>query len=265
MSREGLPELLDEVARIASRLSPETVRAIADEIGRLSSCEEAQRLLSRVPTAPQRTLVAQLSSAWNAAPDVTPRSLSLALMSAQRAVETTAKAESIELIWTGPVSGDTHLRRTDQALFDVIGGAQRSLTIATFAAYRTPRVAEELTSATRRGVEVRLILESAEESGGLVSVDPLRAFDEAVPDAQVYFWALERRERNVEGRHGVLHVKCAVADGAAAFISSANVTGSAMELNMELGVLIKGGEIPGRIERHFDGLIREGVLEPLHG
>jgi len=256
-----LSELLDRVASIASRLSPEAVRALAEEVGRLSSSEEARRLLSGVPTAAQRGLVAQLASAWEGTPDVTAEGLSLALISAQRAVETIAEAESIELIWTGPVSGDTHLRRTDQALFDVIGGAQRSITIATFAAYRAPRIAEELRSATARGVEVRLILESEEESGGLVSVEPLRAFDEAVPDAQVYFWPLARRERNPEGRHGTLHVKCAVADGTVAFISSANLTGSAMELNMELGVLIRGGEIPRRIERHFDGLVREGVLE----
>jgi cardiolipin synthase len=265
VNREGLSELLDGVIRVASGLSPEAVLALADDVGRLSSSEDTRRLLSEGPTAAQRALVAQLLSAWKAAPEVTPDSLRLALMSAQRAVDTAAQAQSVELIWTGPVSGAAHLRRTDQALFDVIGGARRSLTIATFAAYRTPRIAEELTSAGRRGVEVRLILESGEESGGLVSVDPLRAFDEAVPDVQVYLWPLERRERNAEGRHGALHVKCAVSDGVTAFISSANLTGSAMELNMELGVLIRGGELPKRIEQHFDGLISAGVLERLYG
>jgi len=41
--------------------------------------------------------------------------------------------------------------------------------------------------------------------------------------------------------HGSLHVKCAVADASVALISSANLTDYTMSLNMELGVLVKGG------------------------
>jgi len=34
---------------------------------------------------------------------------------------------------------------------------------------------------------------------------------------------------------------------------------------MELGVLITGGRPPQDAERHFDGLIRAGVLVPVNG
>ena len=48
-------------------------------------------------------------------------------------------------------------------------------------------------------------------------------------------------------RHGSLHVKCAVADDAAALISSANLTEYAMNLNMELGLMVKGGDLPSSL------------------
>jgi phosphatidylserine/phosphatidylglycerophosphate/cardiolipin synthase-like enzyme len=45
-----------------------------------------------------------------------------------------------------------------------------------------------------------------------------------------------------------------------AFLSSANLTEYAFSLNMELGLLITGGEQPPRVEDHFDRLIEIGML-----
>jgi phosphatidylserine/phosphatidylglycerophosphate/cardiolipin synthase-like enzyme len=58
----------------------------------------------------------------------------------------------------------------------------------------------------------------------------------------------------------VLHVKCAAADGRWLFLSSANLTVYAFTPNMELGVLITGGPLPGQVERHLGRLIGTGVL-----
>jgi phosphatidylserine/phosphatidylglycerophosphate/cardiolipin synthase-like enzyme len=43
-------------------------------------------------------------------------------------------------------------------------------------------------------------------------------------------------------------------------LSSANLTEYAFSINMELGVLITGGALPGRVERHFDSIIQDGRL-----
>ena len=48
-----------------------------------------------------------------------------------------------------------------------------------------------------------------------------------------------------------------------AFISSANLTEYALNINMEMGVLIKGGTLPGQMHSHFHGLIRDGVVEEI--
>lgn len=50
------------------------------------------------------------------------------------------------------------------------------------------------------------------------------------------------------------------ADEELLFISSANLTEYALTLNMELGVLIKGGPLPGDVAAHFNRLIEDRVL-----
>ena len=48
------------------------------------------------------------------------------------------------------------------------------------------------------------------------------------------------------------------------FVSSANLTEYALTLNMELGVLVRGGSLPPRVADHFTRLIERGVLERVH-
>lgn len=52
-----------------------------------------------------------------------------------------------------------------------------------------------------------------------------------------------------------------MADGQVVLISSANLTEYAMTLNMEMGVLLRGGEWPLRVEQHFERLMHTGMLK----
>jgi phosphatidylserine/phosphatidylglycerophosphate/cardiolipin synthase-like enzyme len=83
--------------------------------------------------------------------------------------------------------------------------------------------------------------------------------------AAVYIWPLKRRPVDAAGHHGSLHVKWAVADDAVLLVSSANLTAYAFTLNMELGLLVRGGAIPGRVSAHLDRLIDQHILVALHG
>jgi phosphatidylserine/phosphatidylglycerophosphate/cardiolipin synthase-like enzyme len=60
-----------------------------------------------------------------------------------------------------------------------------------------------------------------------------------------------------------MHVKAAVADSSIAFLTSANLTEAALERNMELGLLIRGGRVPGSIDSLMNSLIESGELGPL--
>jgi len=55
-------------------------------------------------------------------------------------------------------------------------------------------------------------------------------------------------------------MKAAVADSRVAFLTSANLTEAALERNMELGVLVRGGKLPTEIEHLIDSLVESGEL-----
>lgn len=57
----------------------------------------------------------------------------------------------------------------------------------------------------------------------------------------------------------------AIGDDDLLFITSANLTECAMNLNMGLGVLIRGGELPGQVRVHFERLIGAGMLRCIRG
>jgi phosphatidylserine/phosphatidylglycerophosphate/cardiolipin synthase-like enzyme len=169
--------------------------------------------------------------------------------------------QHIELLWTGP-SPANHIpaRRIDQVLYDLIGSAKHEILLVTFAAYKIARLTDGLVTAIERGVAVRLILEFEEASAGQLSMDALKAFPAALCHrAKIYYWPLDKRERNTRGDPGKLHAKVAVIDDQAVF-SSANLTDDAFNRNLELGTLISNEEIIQGLRGHFDSLCADGTL-----
>lgn len=188
--------------------------------------------------------------------------LALSIRSALTTFQSTT-ASSLELIWTGPNSISTTMRRTDQALLELINGATTRLLIVSFAVYKAQSIVNAIENAIRRNVEVLFVLEDATESQGKISLSGIKAFSDSVfRFASFYTWPIENRPLNAEGKYGSLHVKVAVADYKKAFISSANLTDYAMDLNMELGVLIEDEEIGNRIDHLFSDLIINSILRP---
>lgn len=171
-----------------------------------------------------------------------------------------------QIIWTGPANNRFPVRRIDQVLYDLISSAQKRILLVTFAAYRVEHLCIQLTNAIQRGVAVTLIVESGAESEGQLTHDAIAAFrDVPLNSASLFYWPLEKRERNAAGRPGKLHVKCAIVDSVA-LISSANLTDDAFNRNMELGMLVREASTVHSISEHFNELIRSGVLrEVRHG
>ena len=153
------------------------------------------------------------------------------------------------------------MRRTEEALLDVIRAGQRDLLVISFAVYKVPTIAQALVDAFERGVRLRICVEAPEPGDQRMAYDTIAALGPAVGRrADIYIWSADRRVLGPSGKPGSLHAKLAVADETHLFISSANLTDYAMHLNMEMGVLIRGGPLPGRVREHFLELIRAGVL-----
>ena len=80
-----------------------------------------------------------------------------------------------------------------------------------------------------------------------------------VPKARLFAW----REKADEFSNGRVHAKVAVADSHSCFITSANLTGYAMEKNMEAGVLLTGGKTPESLYNHLVALVDLKFVVPL--
>jgi phosphatidylserine/phosphatidylglycerophosphate/cardiolipin synthase-like enzyme len=172
--------------------------------------------------------------------------------------------ESIDLVWTGPNPPRSALFRTEQTLLDLIRNAKKTILVVTYAAYKVDAVRAALASALDRGVYVKLVVELDEEDGGGVSFSPFHALKKRGESRMAVFaWPLEKRPKGADGKQGSLHAKCAVADDDVLLVSSANLTSYALELNMELGVLVTGGDAPRRVREHFEELVRRRILQEL--
>lgn len=256
--------LLDAITSLIEALPEGAIPPLAEAIGKVipGAWPALHAAATQVLATPHfREQVGTFVGIWQAAaPDLAPASVALALQSAGAALSRHRRAQTIELVWTGPTSSQP-LRRTAQVLQTVIDEARRELLIVSFAVYDIPEIGAALLRAAQRGVIIRLVIESPQASAGKVAYDGLAAFGrEVATHAEVYHWPLEQRPRDDAGRHGALHAKCAVADAQVLLISSANLTHYALSLNMELGLLVRGGPQPREVDHHFRALIDQGTL-----
>jgi phosphatidylserine/phosphatidylglycerophosphate/cardiolipin synthase-like enzyme len=220
---------------------------------------EANVVLSDVvgtPTA--KAVVDRLVDAWRAT-SVGADELASMLLAAGHAFENVSKHQSTELVWTGPTTPFVSARRTEQALLQVIGAARQKLFVTSFVAYDISTIVKALNDASARGVSISMLLESSQDHGGSMSFDVIGKMRMLVPSAKLYAW----RERATPFADGRVHAKVAVADGHLCFITSANLTGHAMELNMEAGVLITGGLLPKLLLEHLHALVDTKTVSPV--
>lgn len=256
--------LLAAIVDVGRTLPTRTVADIADQLRELRSEASEQgvdAIVAGVAARAARDALREVVHTWRRThADLAPETIAWGLLSAASVDAWHRAAQSMELVWTGPAPAGTTLRRTDQALLELIRNASSDLLIVTFAAYKVPALRTALEEARGRKVRLTFVVESPDVGEGKVSVDPLIGLGSDL-GANVWIWPEARRERDAKGRHGTLHAKCALADSSHLLVSSANFTGDALAINMELGLLIEGGDAPGVVRAHFAELMRAGVLE----
>ena len=188
--------------------------------------------------------------------------LGFAIQTAYEIYQDAQSSRQIEMLWSGPPpAGNLAARRIDQALYDLIDNAKKEILLVTFAAVKVVRLAAALSRAAKRGVRIRLVLEFAEASEGQLSFDALNAFpSDLVAASEVYYWPVEKRERNQAGKPGKLHAKLAVIDDVV-LVSSANLTDDAFTRNLELGAMLTDADVVRWVGNHFEGLMQGSTLK----
>lgn len=253
-----MDRLLESITAVVRLVSPEKVQALASRLRKIDGGKKSVSLSDVVGTPAAKGIVDQLEDAWQAT-SIGSGELASMLLAASHAFENVSNRQSTELVWTGPTTPFVSARRTEQALLQVIGVAKQALFITSFVAYDVSTIVKALNDASARGVSISMLLESSLGHGGSVSFDVIGKMRELVPSAKLYAWR-ERADRFAEGR---VHAKVAVADGYTCFITSANLTGHAMEQNMEAGVLLTGEQIPRLLHDHLQALVDTRTVSPV--
>ena len=180
---------------------------------------------------------------------------------ALRTQSSATQSSPVNLAWTGPRSPSLPLRRTEQVLNELIDDAKTELFVIAFAFYRAENVKNALKRAIARNVQVTMLMESSADDEGTTDFDMVTKLqNELGPTVKFLEWPADKREQDEKGKRGALHVKCAIADGSRAFVTSANLTAFAMTFNMELGVEIRDVNLVQRLVAHFDYLESSRVL-----
>jgi len=176
-----------------------------------------------------------------------------------------------DLVWSGPEVPGLHARDTRRVYEELLGSAERSVWVSTYAYFDGPRAFEVLASRmdAKPELQVTLLLNIQRRRGD--KTDPtalVRRFADRFwgtdwPGAsrpRVYY---DPRSLDPERPGGILHAKAVVVDKEAVFITSANLTEAALDRNFELGLLVRDKALAASVSNHFQQLIDRGLLSPL--
>jgi len=252
-------DLWQAISDIAVEIHPDRIEVLARRISSLKDFSDFENNINSFRLGISQSLIDILYDSWKQVSDIKPIEVAAALRGASAISTNFERNESIEMVWTGPSSGMVPSRHTEQVLIEVINSAQKKLYLVSFVAYEIDSVMSALRDATDRSVQIGFLLELSKNHGGKLECDSVEAFSKQLPSAIIYTWGTQAR--SADRWNGVIHAKCAVADGNVAFVTSANLTRAAMEKNMELGLLMRGGKVPDKLERHLDSLITTGIVE----
>ncbi len=255
MTSEAVQAFINAAISIANSTRPDKVVQLADKIRIANPSSASAQLLGWGTNAKAKQLVEELVEAWKAS-GISADEAAGIMIGTSGMYAHSAEAQSVELVWTGPSSPLVPTRKTEQVLLQVIRGANRELFLTSFVAYKVSAIVDALKEAVERGVKVSILLESSDEHGGGSTIDSIGKMRELLPGARVLHWS-RKSDDFVDGK---VHAKVAVADGHECFLSSANLTGHAMEKNMEAGILITGGGIPRNLHEHLAALVALGLV-----
>ena len=252
-----LAKLLSEVA---SDLPETLLTTLVDELSSGELHDSPQAVVTKLPSGEARTKMNR-ALALATTMNLDDSAIALGILSSFQSHKQWRDSHGIEMVWTGPSPPHTRLRKTEQALDEVIDRSRRTLWIVSFAAYRMEKVLDAINHALNRQVDVSLLLESSDESEGKLSsdlIDEIRA--ELSGSCKFYIWPTANRTPSEAGHRGLLHAKCAVADSQYLLVSSANLTEAAFRRNIELGVLLRSAKHAAQVEKHLKWLVESKTL-----
>lgn len=249
----------DVAAELARALSAANLSKLLQQASReMSAVDYLNTLAANCRQLEQRLVLRSSASKLGLdCVDLRASEVAMAVASARRQM----KATSLEVVWTGPASVASAMRGTEQVLLEVIDCANRELLVVVYAAFDIRNVVAAIDQAIDRGVDVTVVVESINPKTGEQKPNFLASFSVDIRTrARLLHWPLAARDTDENGRPGCLHAKVAVGDREVVFVTSANLTGSAMRENMEIGLRIDNCELGEQVVAHFERMSDDGIL-----
>jgi cardiolipin synthase len=240
-------------ARTAARLAVALPIADMEALAEAAShgADGLQRMRGRAGAQILRAACDELIVAVGAA---SPSLVSGALLGAAEAVRRDRVGRRVEVVWTGPASTVTSSRLTSAVVVELIDAAAEEIVLVSFATHGQ-QIRAALDRACERGVLLTLLLERPSDNPRYTGdVDPFPGLK-----ACRMMWPADRRPAGAS-----IHAKIIVVDRKVALVGSANLTGHAMDHNVECGILIHGGAEPAQIRDHLIALLDEGEFTSVH-
>ncbi|GGV23953.1 hypothetical protein GCM10010182_52870 [Actinomadura cremea] len=234
----------------AVRLGPSRLRTLADRF-------EGRRFSAIRDCVPGFTAeVTRIADAAFGEDDLSAADVAAYLRGMATALAARDASVRVESVWSGPTSHAVPVRATARVLVELVERARRELLLMTYSAKPYEPLRNALAAAVVRGVRAQIVVETLQGAGSALSgEEPAAAFH----GLGVEMWHWPAYERGDD--RGRMHAKIAVADRRELLVSSANLTQSGVESNIEAGLLVRGGTAPRRAAEHVDALRAAGVLE----
>lgn len=178
------------------------------------------------------------------------------------------RAPAPDFVWTGPEVVGLHARDTRRVYEELIGSAQQSIWVCSYAFFDGPTAFATLAARVDANPRLRatVLLNIERRRGDTTAAESLvrryagHFWERAWPGKtrpRVYY---DPRSVADNGLGGVLHAKAVIADDEAVFITSANLTEAAFDRNIELGLLVRDRTLAATTVLHFETLIEQGLL-----
>jgi phosphatidylserine/phosphatidylglycerophosphate/cardiolipin synthase-like enzyme len=163
-----------------------------------------------------------------------------------------AEQPSVTPVWTGPESERSGGRLTLAVLADLIAEARREILLVSYATLPSAEIRTTLAHAAERGVTITMLLERQADN------PQFNGYGAPFPDIRVRLlsWPGPTRPSGA-----AMHAKVLVVDRHVALVGSANLTGYGLERNLECGLLVRGGPIPGALADHLLNVRELQLLE----
>ena len=176
-----------------------------------------------------------------------------------------------DFVWSGPEVKSLHARDTRRVYEELLGSAQRSAWVATYAFFDGPQAFKVLARRMDEtpALKVTLLLNVQRGKGNTTSAEHLvlqfaeRFWNQEWPGTARPRVFYDPRSVDPSGGAGVLHAKAVVVDDEAVFVTSANLTGAALDHNIEIGLLVRDRTLATTVTTHFRTLIEQSLLTPL--